>query len=42
MAPEEEAPGRTRIVEEKTQQVTVTDDTVTEVTLILKLQSNPN
>lgn len=42
MAPGEEAPGRTRIVEEKTQQVTVTDDTVTEVTLILKLQSNPN
>jgi hypothetical protein len=42
MAPEEEAPGRTRIVEEKTQQVTVTDDTVTEVTLILKLQSKAN
>jgi protocatechuate 3,4-dioxygenase beta subunit len=42
MAPDEGAPGRTRIVEEKTQQVTVTDDTVTEVTLILKLQSKAN
>jgi hypothetical protein len=34
--------GRTRQAGQKTQQVTVTDDTVTEVTLIIKPQSNPN
>lgn len=37
--PGERASGRTRIVEEK---VTVTDDTVAEVTLIIKPQPNPN
>ena len=42
MAPGEYAPGQTRIVDEKTQQVTVTDDTVTEVTLIIKPQPKPD
>jgi len=37
------APGRTSgTADEKTQQVTVTDDTVTEVTLIIKPPRNPN
>ena len=34
--------GRTREVADKTEQVTVTDDTVTEVTLVIKPQTNPN
>jgi len=34
--------GRTMIADEKTQPVTVTDDTVTEVTLIIKPPRNPN
>jgi len=35
-------PGRTRTFDVKTQNVTVTDDTVTEVTLIIKPQPDPN
>lgn len=37
----ERTSGRSRITEEVTQQVTVTDDTVTEVTLIIKPQPDP-
>jgi len=40
--PTERTPGRTRTFSETTQQVTVTDDTVTEVTLIIKPRPNPN
>jgi hypothetical protein len=40
--PTERTPGRTQTFSEKTQQVTVTDDTVTEVTLIIKPLLNPN
>ena len=36
------APGQNRRSEEKTQQVIVTDDAVTEVTVIIKPQPNPN
>lgn len=38
----ERTSGRTKQVDAKTQQVTVTDDTVTEVTLIIKPRPNPN
>ena len=36
------APGRTKTIDEKDQQVIVTDDTVTEVILTIKPQPNPN
>jgi len=36
------APGRTKTIDEKKQQVIVTDDTVTEITLTIKPQPDPN